>query len=229
MLPHTPFGLTHRLYKSVFCHVQQIWCFWRCSRIGWITADHTRALTPSRDTKYQPNTAKRSGWKVGLKCSVLWWVRQFKAKWIVMISDYANVINRNKLSCISFFRTWLKKKKKHQQKQDVSLQSSLPDQSQVNSTAVSEEVYSEAAINWVWHLKGGVVNLSLEYLVLVEVCIQNVLLFLFDLFQVNKKKKNSPPGENNNSFLVACCWPNSVQLSAWMWQKQLFKRLVDGV
>lgn len=58
------------------------------------------------------------------------------------------------------------------------------DRCQFNSTAVSEKVYSEPAINCVWHLKGGVVKLSLEYLVLVEVCIQNVLLYRFDLFQI---------------------------------------------
>lgn len=64
----------------------------------------------------------------------------------------------------------------------------LPDRCQFNSTAVSEKVYSEQAINCVWHLKGGVVNLSLEYLVPVEVCIQNVLLFLFDLFHLHQEK-----------------------------------------
>lgn len=26
VLQHTLFDLTHRLYRSVFCHVQQIWC-----------------------------------------------------------------------------------------------------------------------------------------------------------------------------------------------------------
>lgn len=135
-----------------------------------------------------------------------------------MIFDYVNVISRNKLSCIYLYLLGHDSKQK-QRKQDfsLSLQSSrqmcrLPDQCQVNSTAVSEEVYSEPAINCVWHLKGGVVNLSLEYLVLVEVCIQNTLLFPFDLFQVNKKRKKSPPGENDNSRLVACCWPNSMQL-----------------
>lgn len=48
-------------------------------------------------------------------------------------------------------------------------------------TAVREEIISEPAINCVWHLKGGVVKLSLEYLILVEVCMQNVLLMLFDI------------------------------------------------
>lgn len=74
----------------------------------------------------------------------------------------------------------------------------LPDPCQFTST----EVYSEPAINCVWHLKSGVVNLSLEYLVVVEVWIQNILLFLFDLFQL---KKNPHHQENNNSLPVACC------------------------
>lgn len=44
-------------------------------------------------------------------------------------------------------------------------------------------------MNCVWHSKGGVVKLSLEYLVMVEVRIQNILLFLCDLFQVNNQEK----------------------------------------
>ena len=61
--------------------------------------------------------------------------------------------------------------------------------------AVREEVHSEPAVNCVWHLKGGVVNLLLEYLVLVEVCIQNVLLFYFDLFQFTIKEKLTTVGK----------------------------------
>lgn len=66
---------------------------------------------------------------------------------------------------------------------------SMPDQCQFNSTAVSEEVCSEPALNCVWHLRDGVVNRSLEYLVLAEVCTRNTL-FLCDLFQVEYKNKN---------------------------------------
>lgn len=100
-------------------------------------------------------------------------------------------------SCCMFLLLGYDSKQQRQikQRQDFnwSLHSSchmccLHDQCQFNSTAVSEEVYSEPAINCVWLLRSGVVNLSLEYLVLVEVCIQNILLFLFDLFQPNKKK-----------------------------------------
>ncbi len=101
--------------------------------------------------------------------------------------------------CMSLYTSKKKKNPTHpsnptipgKQKLDfsLSLQNSchmarLPDRCQFNSTAVSEEVYSESAINFVWHLKGGVVNLSLEYLVLVEVCIQNTSFFLFDLFHL---------------------------------------------
>lgn len=127
-------------------------------------------------------------WSARSRCD---WVTQFRAKWTVMISDYVNVINRNKLLYIPFVRRWYNSNNKKKKKMDfsLSLRSSCqtgcqPDRCQFNSTAVSEEVYSEPAINCVWHLKGGVVKLSLEYLVLVEVCIQNVLLYRFDLFQI---------------------------------------------
>ena len=59
---------------------------------------------------------------------------------------------------------------------------------QFNSVAVSKEAYSEPAINCVWHSKGGIVNFSLEYLVLVEMCTHNIL-FVCGLLQVKKEKK----------------------------------------
>lgn len=77
-----------------------------------------------------------------------------------MIFDYLIVINRNTLLQYMFHLLGHDLK---QQKEDFSLQTScqiccLPDRCQFNLTAVTEEVCSEPALNFVWHLIVGVVK-----------------------------------------------------------------------
>lgn len=67
-------------------------------------------------------------WSARSRCD---WVTQFRAKWTVMISDYINVINRNKLLYIPFVRRWYnsnnnKKKNGFQPESPEQLSNGLP-------------------------------------------------------------------------------------------------------
>lgn len=99
----TPFGLTRRLYKRAFCRVRQTRRWRSRGRIGWITADHGVQIYQVLSKHSREKCLKR-----GSKALSLDWVRWFRAKWIVMIFDYANFINRNKLSHILSVSSWLK-------------------------------------------------------------------------------------------------------------------------
>lgn len=96
------------------CPIYAIWlnasalqtCILLCSANTALATelDGLQQITPSR-----ANTAERSVWKEALKCSVLIEWDNLEAKWIVMIFDYANFINRNKLSHILSVSSWLKR------------------------------------------------------------------------------------------------------------------------